>query len=105
MKRKNMLDFLLDARMSELGELSDYDLKYVTRKIDENKPFEKLMNYVENLSLPSNEKYKLSDMIFELEASISNEFTKYNFRYYKLGVSDAVNLLFDSKEYKKNEEN
>ncbi len=40
-------------------------------------------------------------MIFKLEGSISDEFEYFNIKYYKQGFSDAVNLIFDAKEYKK----
>ena len=52
MNRKNMLDFILDARLEDVGKLSDYDLKFLTQKIDESKTFESVMQYVENLILP-----------------------------------------------------
>ena len=101
MNRKNMLDFILDARLEDVGKLSDYDLKFFTQKIDESKTFESVMQYAENLILPIGTKNKLSDMIFKLEGSISDEFEYFNIKYYKQGFSDAVNLIFDAKEYKK----
>ena len=36
MNRKDMLDFILDARLEGVGKLSDYDLKFLTQKISDN---------------------------------------------------------------------
>lgn len=104
MDRKNMLDFMLDSRLEEVAKLSDYDLEFMSQKIDENKSVEEVMKYIENLVLPLEIKNKLSDMVLNLEEGISEEFAYFNLKYYKYGFSDAVNLIFDAKEYKKNEE-
>lgn len=101
MDRKTMLDFWIDARMEEICLLSEYDLNYLTQKMDESKPFARIMDYIENLKIPSKTKKELSDMVFEMEGSISSEFEYFNIKYYKHGFSDAVNLIYDAKEYKK----
>ena len=105
MDRKTMLDLVLDTRLENVEEMSQYDLQILSRKMDESKPFEKVMNYIEDLNIPNEIKLELSNMIFDLEGSISTEFEYFNSKYYKLGFADAVNIIFDAKEYKKNGEN
>ena len=105
MDRKTMLDLVLDARLENVEEMSKYDLQILSRKMDESKPFERIMNYIDNLDIPTDICVELSNMIFDLEGSISTEFEHFNSKYYKLGFADAVNIIFDAKEYKKNGEN
>ena len=105
MDRKNMLDFMIDSRMEDVARLSDYDLEFMNQKIDENKSLEDVMDYIETLELPIEIKNKLSDMVLSIEEGISEQFAYFNVKYYKYGFSDAVNLIFDAKEYKKTGEN
>ena len=44
-------------------------------------------------------------MLFDFEGNISEQFAYFNEKYYKYGFSDAVNIIFDSLEYKKTGEN
>ena len=100
MDRKNMLDFMLDCRLEEVAKLSDYDLEFMNQKIDEDESFDEVMEYIENLILPIEIKNKLSDMVLHLEEGISDQFAYFNLKYYKAGFSDAVNLIFDAREFK-----
>lgn len=101
MDRKNMLDLILDTRLENVDEMSKYDLKILTQKMDESRPFSVLMDYIENLEIPDDIRVELSNKIFEWEGNISTEFEYFTNKYYKLGFSDAVNIIFDAKEYKK----
>ena len=101
MDRKTMLDFMIDSRMDTIARLSDYDLEFMKQKIDENKSFDEVMKYIENLKLPIKIKNELSNMVYNLESSISDQFAYFNVKYYKYGFSDAVNIIFDAKELKK----
>lgn len=43
-------------------------------------------------------------MIFCLEENIADEFEDFNIKYYNQDFSDAINLIFDTKEYKNSRE-
>lgn len=105
MDRKNMLDFVLDSRMEDVAKLSEYDLEFMKQKIDEDHSFDNIMNYVESLNLSAEIKNALSDMLFDFEGNISEQFAYFNEKYYKYGFSDAVNIIFDALEYEKTGEN
>ena len=101
MDRKTMLDLVLDTRLENVEEISHYDLQILSRKMDKGKPFKKVMNYIEYLNISDEIRVELSNMIFDLEGSISTDFEYFNTKYYKLGFSDVINIIFDAKEYKK----
>ncbi len=100
MKREDLLNFLLDSRLDHVAKLSDYDLSELNNHMDLNSAFTKLEDYVEEINIPIEQKNKLSNMIFDFESSIASEFLTFNIKYYKSGFSDAVNLIFDAKEFK-----
>lgn len=71
--------------------------KDVHKKID----FKTYDKFVESLPLQGSDKKKLIDMVDEMEFVTNYAFGVINEKYYKAGLSDAVNFIFDCFEQKK----
>ena len=101
MKKKTMIDLIVDARFSnEVETCTHYDFE----EIDENKEREefhnKIQKYVETLKLPKNKEIKLSDMITKLYYITEEELLKYNIEYFKVGIKEGINLVTIPREFK-----
>ena len=68
-------------------------------KIETN-TYKEAQNIVGNLPIPLEDRRHLSELIFDIDSVNSDEFGNFNVKYYRAGFCDAVNLIFDAKEFK-----
>lgn len=101
MKKKTMIDLIVDARFSNEVETSThYDFEEIVESKEREELHDKIQKYIETLKLPKNKEIKLSDMIFKLFYITEEELLKYNIEYFKVGIKEGINLVTIPREFK-----
>ena len=101
MDRKNMLDVIFESRIDEMALVNEEEYHKMLKDVKSEINYDSYTKFVRSLPLSEADKDKLIDMADEIESVTNYAFGVVNEKYYKAGLSDAVNFIFDCFEQKK----
>lgn len=92
---KEVLDNLFESRETSLYVLAEEDKKKIENLTKNNDSYEKLFNVIEELSSDTNKLEKVRDSLDIYIDRINIAGSYENEKFYKIGFSDAINLLLE----------
>lgn len=95
MKVKEVLDNLFESRETNLYALTEEDKKRIKNLTKNNDSYEKLFNVIEELSSDTNKLEKVRDSLDSYIDRINIAGSYENEKFYKIGFSDAINLILE----------
>lgn len=95
MKVKEVLDNLFESRETNLYALTEEDKKRIKNLTKNNDSYEKLFNVIEELSSDTNKLEKVRDSLDSYIDKINIAGSYENEKFYKIGFSDAINLILE----------
>lgn len=93
--KKEVLDNLFESRETNLYALTEEDKKKIENLTKNNDTYEKLFNIIEELSSDTNKLEKVRDSLDSYIDRINIAGSYENEKFYKIGFSDAINLLLE----------
>lgn len=93
--KKEVLDNLFESRETNLYVLTEEDKKKIENLTKNNDSYEKLFNVIEELSNDTNKLEKARNSLDSYIDKINIESSYENEKFYKIGFSDAINLLLE----------
>lgn len=92
---KGVLNNLFESREANLYVLTEKDKKQIENLTKDNDTYEKLFNIIEELSSDTNKLEKVRDSLDSYIDRINIAGSYENEKFYKIGFSDAINLLLE----------
>ena len=93
--KKEVLDNLFESRETNLYVLTEEDKKKIENLTKNNYTYEKLFNIIEELSSDTNKLEKVRESLDSYIDRINIAGSYENEKFYKIGFSDAINLLLE----------
>ena len=93
--KKEVLDNLFESRETNLYALTEEDKKKIENLTKNNDTYEKLFNIIEELSSDTNKLEKIRESLDSHIDRINIAGSYENEKFYKIGFSDAINLLLE----------
>lgn len=93
--KKEVLDNLFESRETNLYVLTEEDKKKIENLTKNNDTYEKLFNIIEELSSDTNKLERVRDSLDSYIDRINIAGSYENEKFYKIGFSDAINLLLE----------
>lgn len=93
--KKEVLDNLFESRETNLYVLTEEDKKKIENLTKNNDTYEKLFNVIEELSSDTDKLEKVRDSLDSYIDRINIAGSYENEKFYKIGFSDAINLLLE----------
>lgn len=93
--KKEVLDNLFESRETNLYALTEEDKKKIENLTKNNDTYEKLFNIIEELSSDTNKLEKIRESLDSYIDRINIAGSYENEKFYKIGFSDAINLLLE----------
>lgn len=93
--KKEVLDNLFESRETNLYVLTEEDKKKIENLTQNNDTYEKLFNIIEELSSDTNKLEKVRDSLDSYIDRINIASSYENEKFYKIGFSDAINLILE----------
>ena len=92
---KGVLNNLFESRESNLYVLTEMDKKQIENLTKDNDTYEKLFNIIKELSDDAKKLNKVRDSLDSYIDRINIAGSYENEKFYKIGFSDAINLILE----------